>query len=291
MKHLRSSASIRGSIRGRLVKAGLILVTLLYGGAAAYLRLNETSLVYRPGLRELAAPDARWALNERVVTYRSADSTALSAWIIPAPNADSSTKWLLICHGQTGNIGYGERPEFYASARATGLNLFAFDYRGFGASSGSPREDGLYEDAVASYRYLVDSLDVPPERIIIFGHSLGSGVAIELAARVPAAALVVEGAYTSIPDRAQEIYPYFPVKLIATQRFASIDKIARVRTPKLLLHSPTDDIIPFAHGQRLFARALEPKKFVTVRGGHIVAFREDSATYFGALRGLVQGLR
>lgn len=274
----------------RLLVFVLVLATLGYGGGAVYLRANEADLVYRPGKRALETPDARWALRERLVTYPSADGTKLSAWIIPAPVADSLAMWLLICHGQTGNIGYGERPEFYASARAAGLNLFAFDYRGFGASEGSPRETGFYDDALASYRFLADSLGVPPQRIIIFGHSLGSGVAIDLAARVPAAALVVEGAYTSIPDRAQEIYPYFPVKLIATQRFASIDKIARITTPKLLLHSPSDDIIPFAHGQRLFERAVEPKKFVALKGGHIVAFREDSATYFGALRALVDSL-
>ncbi len=275
-------------------RVSLILFVLAiagYGGGAVYLRANETDLVYRPGQRELDAPDARWALHERPVSYASVDGTRLSAWIIPAPVADSLAMWLLICHGQTGNIGYGERPEFYASARASGLNLFAFDYRGFGASEGAPREGGFYDDALASYRFLVDSLRIPPRRIIIFGHSLGSGVAIDLATRVPAAALVVEGAYTSIPDRAQEIYPYFPVKLIATQRFASIDKIDRITTPKLLLHSPSDDIIPFAHGQRLFERAVEPKKFVTLKGGHIVAFREDSATYFGALRSLVDSLQ
>lgn len=275
----------------RVFRILLLLAVAGYAGGAVYLRANEADLVYRPGQRELQTPDARWALHERLVSYPSADGTRLSAWIIPAPVADSVAMWLLICHGQTGNIGYGERPEFYASARAAGLNLLAFDYRGFGASEGAPRETGFYDDALASYRFLVDSLRIPPRRIILFGHSLGSGVAIDLATRVPAAALVVEGAYTSIPDRAQEIYPYFPVKLIATQRFASIDKIARVTTPKLLLHSPSDDIIPFAHGQRLFERAVEPKRFVTIRGGHIVAFREDSATYFGALRSLVDSLQ
>lgn len=274
----------------RLFTALLVVATSCYVGAAAWLRFSESTLIYRPGVRELTTPDARWAMNQRAVSYPSVDGTKLSAWIIPAHDANAAAMWLLICHGQSGNIGYAERPEFYASARATGLNLFAFDYRGFGASEGSPREDGFYDDAMASYRYLVDSLRVPPARIIIFGHSLGSGVAIELATRVPAAALVVEGAYTSLPDRAQEIYPYFPVRVIATQRFASIDKIARVTTPKLLLHSPTDDIIPFAHGERLFARATEPKRFVTLKGGHIIAFRQDSATYFGALNWLVDSL-
>lgn len=168
--------------------------------------------------------------------------------------------------------------------RSLGINLLAFDYRGFGASDGSPRESGLYEDALASYRYLTDSLRIPPSRIVIFGHSLGSGVAIDLATRVPAAALIVEGAYTSIPDRGQELYPYFPVRLIAAEQFASLAKIAKVTIPKLFLHSPADVVIPYEHGQRLFDEAREPKRFVTVKGGHITAFRDDSLTYFSAVR-------
>ena len=229
-------------------------------------------------------------LHQRSVRYPSTDGTELNAWIVPGAGTDSLGYWLLINHGNYGNIGYGDRPDFYSRARNTGLNLFAYDYRGFGASQGAPSELGLYADAEASYRYLTDSLHVPADRIVIFGHSLGSGVAIELATRVPAAALVVEGAYTAVTDRGQELYPYLPVKLIATQRFASIEKIARVQVPKVFLHSPTDDVIPFAHGERLFQAAAEPKRFVSVVGGHMEAFKRDDTTYFGAIRALVASL-
>lgn len=268
----------------RFVLIPAALVTLGYGGGAAYLKANERALVYKPFDRVVAPPDPKWALAPRDVRYRSGDGTVLSAWIIQAPHADANTRWMLICHGQFGNIGYGDRPAFYASMRSLGINLLAFDYRGFGASEGSPREAGLYDDALASYHYLTDSLRVPPSRIVIFGHSLGSGVAIDLATRVPAAALIVEGAYTSIPDRGQELYPYFPVRLIAAEQFASLSKIGKVAMPKLFLHSPTDVVIPYEHGQRLFEAAREPKRFVTVSGGHITAFRDDSSTYFGAVR-------
>jgi fermentation-respiration switch protein FrsA (DUF1100 family) len=148
----------------------------------------------------------------------------------------------------------------------------------------------LYDDAEASYRYLTDSLRVPADRIVVFGHSLGSGVAIELATRVTPAALVVEGAYTSGVDRGQELYPFLPVRYVATQRFLSIDKIARVTMPKLFLHSPSDDVIPFPHGERLFAAATGPKRFVSVVGGHMDAFSRDKTTYFGAIRALVASL-
>ena len=271
----------------RFALAALTLVLLVFGGASAYLKLNETSLVFHPADRTVAEPPDEFGLRQRPVHYRSSDGTKLTAWIVPGAGPDSSGYWLLINHGNYGNIGYGDRPDFYSRARDTGLNLLAYDYRGFGASDGTPTELGVYADAEASFRYLTDSLSVPADRIVIFGHSLGSGVAIELATRVPSAALVVEGAYTAVTDRGQELYPFLPVKLLASQRFASIDKIARVRVPKVFLHSPSDDIIPFAHGERLFRAAAEPKRFVPVAGGHMEAFKRDDATYFGAIRSLL----
>lgn len=272
----------------RLAKIVLIAACVAYVAIIVGMRMGETSMVYHPAERRVDVPSPSFALHQREVRYPSADGTPLSAWIVPAASQDSSGMWLLICHGNYGNIGYGQRPEFYAFARDVGLNLFAFDYRGFGASGGTPDEHGLYADAEASWRYLTDSLHVPPSRIIIFGHSLGSGVATELATRVDAAALAVEGAFTSVSDRGQELYPLLPVTLLSTQRFASLDKIGNVREPKLFLHSPEDDVIPFAHGERLAAAAPAPKAFVSVRGGHMDAFSVDKATYFGALRELAR---
>ncbi|MBC7898124.1 MAG: alpha/beta hydrolase [Cytophagaceae bacterium] len=268
----------------------LTLAILGFGGATTYLAINERQLVFHPAERAVASPPMTLALRERNVAYASGDGTRLSAWVVPGTGPDSVGYWMLICHGNYGNIGYGDRPAFYASARDLGLNLLAFDYRGFGESEGSPEEQGLYADAEASYRYLTDSLHVPANRIVIFGHSLGSGVAIELATRVPAAALVVEGAYTSVVDRGQELYPFLPVRFVASQRFASIEKVGRLSVPKLFLHSPTDNVIPFAHGERLFAAATSPKQFVSVVGGHMESFKQDKATYFGAIRTLVTSL-
>jgi uncharacterized protein len=272
----------------RVLRAILVIAVLAYAAAVVGLRVSEKGLVYHPAERRVQPPPS--GLHVREVAFPSEDSTRLTAWIVPAVQADSSGYWLLVCHGNYGNIGYGQRPVFYEFVRAAGLSLLAFDYRGFGASAGSPSEQGLYADARASYHFLTDSLRVPPDRIILFGHSLGSGVAIELATEVPAAALVVEGAYTSVPARGQELYPWFPVMQIATQRFPSIDRIARVHVPVLFLHSPEDEIIPFVHGRRLYAAANEPRRFVPVRGGHMDAFEVDSGTYFGAITDLVRSL-
>jgi len=277
----------------QLAVAALVLVIVVYVGAAIVLKASERSLIYVPGDREVPEPPAHLALRHRPVEFLTADSVRLHAWIVPAAPAapaDPIGRWLLINHGNYGNIGYGERPEFYAHARDLGLNLFAYDYRGYGRSEGRPAEQGIYADALGAYRFLVDSLQVPPTRIILFGHSLGTGVATELATRVPAAALVLEAPYTSVPDVGQEAYPWMPVRFLAGERYQTIAKIGRVTVPKLIFHSPEDDIVPYAHGQRVFAAAAEPKRFVTVRGGHAGAFREDSATYFGAIRDLLDSL-
>lgn len=258
-----------------------------YLGIVATVRVRERSMVFHPDERTVARPAANFRLQQREIRYASADGTPLTAWIIPARAADSSGMWLLICHGNYGNIGYGQRPEFYSFARDIGLNLLAFDYRGFGASGGEPDEAGLYDDAVASFHYLTDSLHVPPAQIVIFGHSLGSGVATELATRVDAAALVLEGAFTSVVDRGQELYPFLPIGLIATQRFASRSKMPRVQEPKLFLHSPEDAVIPFAHSERLLASATGEKLLVPVRGGHMDAYSRDKDKYFGALAEIV----
>jgi len=274
----------------RLARIVLGALVLGYAAIVVGMRLSERRLVFHPAERTVTPPPPDFKLNHRSVRYASADGTALSAWIVPAAAADSSGLWMLICHGNYGNIGYGQRPEFYAFARDAGLNLLAFDYRGFGESDGTADEAGLYQDALASWRYLTDSLQVPPSQIVIFGHSLGSGVATELATRVDAAALVLEGAFTSAIDRGQEIYPLLPVRLIGSQRFESLARMPSITEPKLLLHSPEDDVIPFAHSERLLAAAAGPKRLVAVRGGHMDAFSLDKETYFGALAQLLDGV-
>ena len=124
----------------------------------------------------------------------------------------------------------------------------------------------------------------------LFGHSLGSAVAIDLASRVPAAGLIVEGALTSAVDRGQELYPYIPVGWIARSRFRSIDKLPAVSAPKLFLHATRDEVIPIAHGRRLFRPARPPKTFVALGGGHADAFDLDSSRYFGSIGTFLRSL-
>ena len=272
----------------RFVKTVLILACCAYLGAIIGVRLAERSLVYQPGSRELDVPSPGLALNQRLVRFRTPDSVNLAAWVVPAARAGADAPWVLISHGNYGNIAYGGRPQFYAWLRDLGVNLLAYDYRGFGESDGVPSETGVYTDAMTAYRYLTDSMRVPPSRIIMFGHSLGTGVAIELARHVPAAGLIVEDAYTSVVNRGQEVFPFLPIRLIARSRFASIDKVGALEIPKLFLHARYDRTIPIEHGRAVFAAAAEPKQFVELEAGHGDAYSADRTTYYGAIDAFIR---
>jgi fermentation-respiration switch protein FrsA (DUF1100 family) len=267
----------------------LAVAALCYLVVLLALRLSEFRMLYVPGrTRALLDPPAELGLDLRRVTVTASDGVRLVSWAMPV-NGGSGT-WLLICHGNAGNISEAGRPHHYASLRALGLSLLAFDYRGYGESEGAPSEDGLYRDADAAYRYLRDTLRVPPERIVLFGHSLGSAVAVELASRVPAAGLILDGALTSVVERAQELFPYAPVRWIAASRYASIERVRELTLPKLFLHARNDEVIPIAHGRRLYEAAAPPKRFVELQGTHGDAFNVDSAAYFGAIGRFVSEL-
>lgn len=277
----------------RALVALLALGGLGYGGAATYLRLNETSLVYHP--RELGGgavrplPDSLH-LASSPIALTSADGAKLAGIVIPP--SDSGSQWVLYFHGNAGNVTSSLLPLFYQRMHALGLGVVAIDYRGYGNSEArTPSEVGLYADARTAYDWLRTVQHVPAGRIIIYGHSLGAGVAVELATRVEASGLIVEGAFTSVPDRGAEIYPWIPVHLLATQQFDNLAKIGRVAMPKLFLHATDDAIVPYAHGERLFAAASAPKEWGQVKGGHMRAFLDDSVRFWGDVGAFATRLR
>ncbi|MDH5233482.1 MAG: alpha/beta hydrolase [Gemmatimonadota bacterium] len=269
-----------------LLLTPLAIAALGYLGAIAYLKLNERALVYHPdeyGGRAMVAP----AADLRVEPFRVAtsDSLTLVTWVVPpADSVRALGYWILVCHGNAGNISLPMRQEWTRALVAEGVGVVSFDYRSFGASDDGPlNEAALYRDARAVYDWMVRDRGIPRSRIIIYGHSLGSGVATELAANVEAAGLILEGAFTSVPDVGAERYPWLPVRLVAGQRFASVQRMDSIAMPKLQLHATDDAVIPLEFGQRLFAATPAPKEFVTLTGGHDRAFSADSATYYGAI--------
>jgi fermentation-respiration switch protein FrsA (DUF1100 family) len=266
--------------RGRIV-GFLSLIVMVYGGLVAWFAANETSFLYFPRKQIDTSPEASGMAYGRV-EIASTDGVRLTAWLIPSP--DTSRLWLLYLHGNAGNIGTPGNIENYAQLRRLGLNILAVDYRGYGGSSGEPSEQGLYDDARASYEYLRTAHHIPPTHILVYGYSLGSAVAVDVASTCPIAGLMIEGSFTSILDVGQEHYPFLPVRWIARNKYDSREKIRNVTVPKLFLHARDDQTIPLHFGRELFALAREPKTFLEVRGGHDDAHTVDPVLFYGGIQ-------
>ena len=215
------------------------------------------------------------------LTLHADDGVALEAWAIPNPKSDV---WLLYFHGN------GETMAAYLPVttrlHALGLNVLMLEYRGYGNSEGVPSEDGLYRDAEACYSWLAEQ-GVSPERIVVYGFSLGSGVAVELASRVPLGALILEAPYTSLPDVARAAYRMVPPKLMKN-RFASKERIADIETPTLFIHAEDDRTVPYSQGERLYELSSAPKKMVTISGGHVALFNAPMETVYREVEGFLQ---
>jgi len=165
----------------------------------------------------------------------------------------------------------------------------AIDYRGFGESGGKPSEEGLYNDALTAYNYLNKTIKISPERIIIYGHSLGAAVAIDLATKVQAGAIVAKAAFKSVPDMGQQLYPFLPMNLLVKNKFMSIDKVSSIAYPKLFIHSIEDEIISINDGKALFEKAIQPKSFLQIKGNHDSAPILSEETFIKGLSDFLSG--
>jgi hypothetical protein len=197
------------------------------------------------------------------VTITSDGQEKIHGWFI---SANSARATLLFCHGNAGNISH--RLESIQQFNRMGLNVFIFDYPGYGKSDGRPNEQSTYRAALSAYNYLVNQRAIPPEQIVIFGRSLGGAIAAWLAANCKAHLLIVESSFTSIGDAAAFHYPYIPARLLMRFDFNSKQLLENINIPVLIVHSPDDEIIPFKHGQELFKAANEPKQFLEISGSH-----------------------
>ena len=258
----------------------LFVILLVYCSLALYVYLMQPRLLFYPDLpgRELVATPAGIGLEYETVTLTTEDGVSLGAWFIPHTAARGT---LLFLHGNAGNISH--RLDSLRLFHELGLAVLIFDYRGYGESGGTPSEAGTYRDAMAAWRYLTGQRKIAAERIVLFGRSLGAGIAAELATRTRPGALIMESAFTSVPDMAAELYPWLPVRLLSRYRYDAREQLARINCPLLVAHSRDDEIIPFAHGQRLFEHAREPKQFLELRGGHNDGFLVTGQGYSDAL--------
>lgn len=255
-------------------------VAAVYAAVLTWFVSNEARLVFRSGetARSERAADECFDMAHDDVEIVTEDGIHLSAWVVTARD---NAPWVLFLHGNAGHVVH-HCPR-YCAFQQMGLNILAIDYRGYGASRGMPTEKGVHCDAMAAYRYLVDTRKAPPERIVVHGFSLGGAVGVELATRVPLAALVVESSFTSVPDVGMQRYPFLPIKLVARTRFNALGAITRVQCPVLFICSRDDTEIPSSHTDRLYAAANEPKSLLEVRGEHDDAALVDADRFFGGI--------
>ena len=248
----------------RVVVNILIAAASTYGLLLLLIFLFQARLIYFPNVgRELAATPRDAGLDYEDVQLRSADNVVLNGWWVPARDARGA---VLILHGNAGNISH--RIGYLTLFNRLHYATLLIDYRGYGKSGGSPSEEGTYRDAEAAWLHLVETRKVNARDIVIVGESLGGAVATWLAAKYAPRALIIASAFTSVPDLGAQIYPWLPVRLLARIRYDNLDRIAKIAAPVLVAHSRDDEIVPFAHGEALFAAAREPKQFLAMRGGH-----------------------
>jgi len=259
-----------------ILKWLLVVVALGYLGVVALLYVKQREMLFPIPTATRTAPDAAGFPQAEEHVLATADGERIIVWHVPArPNR----RVVVYCPGN-GDTLAGSVHRF-RDIVADGTGLIALSYRGYAGSSGQPSEHGLLSDAATTYAFAAQRYE--PGRMIAWGYSLGSGVAVALAADHPFGGLILEAPYTSITDLAAAAYPFLPVRLLLKDRFASDTRIQRVTAPILMIHGTRDATVPIALGERLFGLAHEPKRFVRLDGaGH------DDLGNFGATETALQ---
>lgn len=241
-----------------------ILLIIILGAIIfkIYFIFLEQKSLYHPR-QEIPETPANLGIAYEETNFKTADGKLLNGWFVPAKDAKAT---VLYCHGNAGNIYHRlHKVKFFYEM---GVNFFIFDYRGYGKSTGKPSEKGLYKDAQAAYDYIVFRGDVDKNKIVVYGKSLGGSVAADLCLYRKVSALILEGSFASVALRAQQLYPFLPMKLLITQKYDAISKVKDIHIPKLIVHGRQDEVISFRHGEILFKNAAGPKQFLPFEGGH-----------------------
>jgi hypothetical protein len=245
-----------------VLKGLLILAVAGYGGLLALMYVFQRALMYFPDSARVAPAQAGLPQAEDI-TLTSSDGERLIAWFVPARGHKP-----IVIYFQGNAEGLAARAERFTWLTADGVGLLALCYRGYGGSSGTPSEQGLIRDARAAYDFA--RAHYPAERIVLFGESLGTGVAVALASEHEIGAVILDAPYSSIADVGAAHYPFAPVRWLIKDSFRSDERIGRVSAPLLVLHGEQDRIVPIRFGEKLFALAREPKRMVRfAQGGHV----------------------
>ncbi len=265
----------------------LLLVVAAYGALVLLVSCSQSRMIYFPDMpsRELTATPRQIGLAYESVEFTTADGVKLHGWFVPAAEPRGT---LLFFHGNAGNISH--RLDSLRIFHDLGLGTLILDYRGYGQSEGTPSEEGTYLDAEAALGYLQEQRGVAAEGVIVFGRSLGAAIAAHLASRHQVRALILESAFTSVPEMAATLYPFLPTRWLVRFSYATKDYVGERSCPLLVIHSRDDEIVPFEQGQALFAAANPPKRFLELRGGHNDGFLASRRAYVKALDEFIRTL-
>lgn len=235
----------------------LIALLIAYLAVVGCIVFFQRQLMYHPNTHILSPAEyGLRGFEDMAITEK--DGTSLQLWV-HHPQEHFPT--IVYFHGNAGNLG--DRAAKFSAFADSGFGIVALSYRGYGKSGGSPSEAGIYDDARAAVEFTLTKLHVPPGKLIYFGESLGSGVAVQIASERAPALLMLEAAYTSVATRAAELYPFIPlVRQLVRDKYDSLAKIRSVHAPLLMLHGAQDTTIPLAHGRALFDAAREPKSII-----------------------------
>jgi uncharacterized protein len=197
------------------------------------------------------------------VSFTTSDGVTLHGWFVP-PTSPSARETVIVFNGNAGNRGF--RAALAAMLADAGLATLLFDYRGYGENKGQPSEEGLARDAEAAYGYVATRKDVNASRLVYFGESLGTGVAVRLATKHAPRALILRSPFTSLIDVGRHHYPFLPVRTLLSDRYASIDRVDRISCPLLVIAAARDSIVPSEQSRQLYEAARSPKHLVVIDG-------------------------
>ena len=263
-----------------LLLAGLPAALVFWGFRSGFI---ERYFIYFPD-KDLIAGPADVGLPYQEVSFTASDGVQLHGWYVPG---ESGVTWLWF-HGNAGNISH-RLENLKLLHDELGVSILLFDYRGYGRSQGKPSEEGTYRDGEAALAYLRTQQGVDPEKIVFFGRSLGSAVAVELATRHTPYALILESPFPSIPYMARRTYPYLPVWPLLQTKYDSLAKIGSVQTPTLVLHGDQDDTVPLEAGRKVFEAAPGPKEFHIIQGAsHNDTYTVGGSEYFRVLQRFIE---
>lgn len=254
------------------VKQGSFSIVKIYVCVGIILYLFQTWLIF-PGNRNLSQTPEQLGLVYENLNLSVGDETT-NAWFVHGPD---SRGVILYSHGNAESVS--SCLPMAAIYRGLGFDVMLYDYGGYGRSTGRASERRCCADIRAAWRYLTHERGIPPERIVLFGRSLGGGPTADLAAEVKPGAVVLESTFLSAAKLGQQKLLIWPVKWLIRHRFDTESKFSRIRAPILVVHSADDWVVPFRHGKRLFELAQEPKQFLQIQGGHNTGIFISNACY------------